>query len=170
MITIRAVTENDCSLLWQWANDNDVRRSAFNTDLIAWTDHCHWFKKSLTNKNRFIYIGNNEANSPVGQVRFDIVNKMAEIDFSIDKKFRGSGFGKELLKLGIGRVVQETNVQALCAEIKVSNLKSLNCFKDSFFEFQGEVDIDGETVLRYNITRTNVLRRLLSQRVGNQSH
>jgi len=45
-IRLRQVTENDCELIWRWANDPDVRNSAFNSDPIPWETHKCCFRKN----------------------------------------------------------------------------------------------------------------------------
>ncbi len=42
-----------------------------------------------------------EDGEPVGQVRFDTVGPVAEIDISIVRERRGNGLGIELLRLGL---------------------------------------------------------------------
>ena len=139
-------------------NDEDVRKSAFSSSYISWEDHCRWFEAKLRSDDCFIYIALNESGEAVGQVRFDIVDTVAEIDFSLGKAFRGLGFGKKLVRLGTAKLLQETDVETIYAKIKADNTRSLKCFENSFFERQ-ELENDSQDVAKYKATRTEVLRR-----------
>lgn len=108
-IKLHKVQDQDCKLLWEWVNDVDVRQSAFNSKNIAWDDHRTWFLNKRKAPDCFQYIALNNHDIPIGQIRFDIKNFVAEIDYSIDKNFRGMGLGKILIKQGI---------ESFCAEVE----------------------------------------------------
>jgi len=99
-IRLRPVQEQDCELVWKWTNDPDVRRSAFNSELILWEEHKRWFLKKLTDPHCFQYVALGNHGSPLGQIRFDIHDSIAEVDYSIDRNYRGLGLGAYLLKSG----------------------------------------------------------------------
>ena len=68
----------------------------------------------------------------MGQVRLNISNKIAKIDYSVDKDFRNRGLGLEMLKL----VLQKNNLKKLkfYAEVRKDNEKSINIFKNLKFK------------------------------------
>jgi len=103
-ITLQEAAQNDCKIFYKWASDPDVRRNSFSSDSISWEGHCKWFQQKLDEKNSciFIILGRNDV--PVGQIRFDIDFKSAEISYTVDPGFRGYGLGKEIIKLGISTV------------------------------------------------------------------
>ena len=67
----RLAHDDDCRLLWDWANDEAVRSAAFSSASIPWADHVQWFQAGVASKRRSIYIVETEDARPVGQVRFD---------------------------------------------------------------------------------------------------
>ncbi|MGH9508910.1 MAG: UDP-2,4-diacetamido-2,4,6-trideoxy-beta-L-altropyranose hydrolase, partial [Terriglobales bacterium] len=47
-LRLRRATEQDCRLLWEWANDPDTRANSFSSELIPWDDHQRWFRAKLS--------------------------------------------------------------------------------------------------------------------------
>lgn len=99
-ISFRKANENDAKLLFDWANDKDVRINSLNQFPILWENHLQWFESKLNSPNTLIFILERE-NEPLGQIRFDKVGEFWEIDYSIDKKERGKGYGKIIVKQGL---------------------------------------------------------------------
>jgi len=129
-IMLRRTKEIDCELLWNWANDPEVRQSAFNSKSIAWEDHQSWFIKKQNNPDCVQYIALNSQDVPVGQIRFDIKDSVAEIDYSIDKEFRDMGLGRMLLKMGSELLCeQEENPLSIQGCVKKENEPSNRSFR-----------------------------------------
>ena len=53
---LRNVTENDIDLLYEWANDSEVRRNAFHTEQIPYSTRKAWFAKVLEDNNDAVHI------------------------------------------------------------------------------------------------------------------
>lgn len=98
--TLVEATIEDADLLFEWANDDEVRKNSFNKEKIVYEDHQSWLKKALDSKMRYIYIYY-YGDEPVGQIRIDLIEdgKKAEIGYSIDKAYRGKGHGTQMLIL-----------------------------------------------------------------------
>ena len=47
MLSLRQVREDDCRLLWEWANDPEVRAVSFLSEPILWDQHVQWFKSKI---------------------------------------------------------------------------------------------------------------------------
>jgi len=134
-IKLRKAQENDCELLWKWVNDPKVRQSAFNSKSISWEDHHAWFLNKQNDPNCSQYIALNSHDIPIGQIRFDIKDSVAEIDYSVDKNFRDMGLGKILLKKGIELFCAETEKPiTLQGCVKQENEPSNRAFKDVGFQ------------------------------------
>ena len=120
---IRPVTEEDSRLLYEWRNEELVRKNFFNQEIIPWENHEQWFKKILASDNEYAFILV-DGNDLIGQVRLTVENDVAEISYSIDKKFRCLGYGGIILQL-IENMVAETmpNIK-LCAQVKGDNIES----------------------------------------------
>ena len=125
---IRPVTEEDSRLLYEWRNEELVRKNFFNQEIIPWENHEQWFKKILASDNEYAFILV-DGNDLIGQVRLTVENDVAEISYSIDKKFRCLGYGGIILQL-IENMVAETmpNIK-LCAQVKGDNIESQYLFE-----------------------------------------
>lgn len=123
----------DSHMLFEWANDTEVRQMAFSTEPIKWELHNKWFKKRLKNQNCKIYIFTNE-DVPVGQIRFDITNDgEVEVDVHTNPAFRGKGIGTQIISLGVYHFLNQTGLSAIHAIIKLENVKSRKAFEKAGF-------------------------------------
>lgn len=128
-IEIRSVTENDCDLLFKWANEFEVRKNSINTDKIFKENHNYWFKNKLSSKDTKIFIIECK-NSPVGQIRFDKINNIWNIDYSVDKNYRNLGLGKLILESGLLKM----GSGEFFAQVKRSNIQSISIFQSLGFK------------------------------------
>lgn len=127
---IRYASVEDSKILFDWANDADVRENAFNTEKIKWENHQEWFRSKMECSKTIVFILEMDS-IPVGQVRFDYdtVNKYWLLDYSIDKKQRGLGLGSLLINYSIKKVKGDIR-----AFVKTENISSWKVFeKNNFF-------------------------------------
>lgn len=116
-------------LLFEWANDDDVRKNAFNTSKICYSEHITWFNKMLKDNNIRQYILYDE-NQPIGQIRFNITLDTALIDYSISPIFRGRGLGKCMLDLAKKKAIDEIPIiNKLLGLVKYENVASAKTFE-----------------------------------------
>ena len=131
---LRVVTEEDMELLFEWANEQDVRKNSFSAKDISFEEHKKWFQKLLGDKNcrQYIYEYENEA---IGQVRIRINGDTAEISYSICVGKRGFGHGKIMLQL-LCEEVKNTlpTVRKLVGRVKPDNIASQTTFIEDGFE------------------------------------
>lgn len=150
MLTLRQVREDDCRLLWEWANDPQVRAAAFSSDPIPWEDHVEWFADKLNDPNCLIFVALNDQGTPIGQIRFDITDEQeAEIDVSIAGDRRGSGYGTLLLNQGVEEIFRTTPIRIVHAFIKPDNVGSIRAFEKAKFERVGLETMKGHTAKHY---------------------
>jgi RimJ/RimL family protein N-acetyltransferase len=126
---LRRIDESDVKILFDWANDNMVRKNALHSDPILWKKHMTWFKKKLDSTETFIYILET-SNAKIGQVRIDSENGYWTIDYSISKEFRGKGYGKLMIMLLLKKVVKKP----LLALVKENNIPSQKVFEELEFK------------------------------------
>jgi len=50
-LSLRKVIDTDESILFNWANDPDVRKWSFNQNFITSNEHRTWFKQKLNDIN-----------------------------------------------------------------------------------------------------------------------
>ena len=131
---LRRATETDIDLLFQWVNEQTVRRNAFSTAEITYEEHVKWYKKTLSRSDcrQYIYMSGNEA---IGQIRLTINEDEAEIDYSICLEKRGMGYGKQMLSLLRMQVKQDfPNIRRLIGKVKPENLASQKAFVSMGYE------------------------------------
>lgn len=134
-IKLRPVREDQCYLLFKWANDETVRRNSFNSHEIDYEEHKKWFESKIKSPNTFIYIGYNDEGTPVGQIRVDVEEGIGVIDYSIDKRYRGQGYGTQLLKEIVLKFRNEgRRVQKLLGKVKMENVPSRRAFQKAGYK------------------------------------
>lgn len=132
-ITIRRVKMQDAKLLFEWVNDEIVRKSAFNTNLIGWSGHLCWLQKRLEASDTRMYICYHDG-SPFGQVRFEQEDDDVELDYSIEKSYRGKGLSLPLLQKALDQLhLDNSNVSRVIARAKVGNLPSQKALEKANF-------------------------------------
>ncbi|RIV27119.1 N-acetyltransferase [Fibrisoma montanum] len=143
MLTYRVATAEDSQLYFDWANDPDTRQQSFNSAPISPETHAAWFSRRLIDANTLMFVCSNEANEPVGQVRFerkpvaDIPDEII-IGVSVDARFRGKGLASELIKLGCDACREQWGAVAIHAYIKPDNQASIRSFGKAGFTFSHE--------------------------------
>jgi UDP-2,4-diacetamido-2,4,6-trideoxy-beta-L-altropyranose hydrolase len=146
-IKLRPVKEEDCELLWQWANDPVIRSVSFSSEYISWSDHVQWFASKLGDQNCVFYIALNQDNVPIGQVRYEITDKEATISLALAESFRGQGYGGNLILLGCKKLGQNSVIERMNAYIKPDNLASIRAFVKSGFREVGKEIVYGQQAL-----------------------
>lgn len=127
---LRKAVKQDIDLLFEWVNEEAVRKNAFSTGRISYDEHQKWFENLLAREDAGQYIFEQE-DEPVGQIRVCVNDDEAEIDYSICKEKRGLGYGKEMLRLLAERIKQDfPKVKKLTAKVKPDNTASQKVFLD----------------------------------------
>lgn len=125
---LRKVTEQDMKLLFEWANEENVRANSFSTAAIEYEEHKKWFKKLLQDESsqQYIYIFDEEE---TGQIRITISGGKAEVSYSIRADKRNKGHGKKILKL-LEEEMQKNfpDVKKIIARVKPENVASQKAF------------------------------------------
>ncbi len=131
---LRDAVQDDCRLLFEWANDEVTRTNAFNTDSITWEEHNEWFSRMMDNlfEHQYIMMGDDKA---IGQIRLSVEDDTAEIDYSIDHRFRGKGYGNAIVCLVKEKIKEDLPVvKRVVAKVKPANISSYQCFCKNGFE------------------------------------
>jgi UDP-2,4-diacetamido-2,4,6-trideoxy-beta-L-altropyranose hydrolase len=133
MLSIRRANAFDKELYFRWVNDQLVRQSAFQSGTISRSEHECWFSAKLGDNTCYLYVIESGKN-PIGQVRIEIKDRLAEIDYSIDCAYRGQGFGRTMLTLGIEQFALDFHRKIeLRARVKSENTASRKIFGDLGF-------------------------------------
>ncbi|WP_405275896.1 GNAT family N-acetyltransferase [Methanobrevibacter sp.] len=141
--TFRPIQKEDCLKIFEIANDDEVRRSSFNSEKIPLEDHKNWFKNILNDDSVKFYVLEYEDDL-IGQLRLDFDEKYPVISISLNKKYRGLGLSKILLSKGLelidGKVI---------AYIKKENIRSISFFKSMGFKKECDVVIKNCDALKF---------------------
>ncbi len=130
---IKEATKEDCLLLYNWVNEESVRQNSFNSNIIDYEEHIIWFNDKLSSKNctiNIFYLNN----TPIGQIRLEIINNIGEIDYSIRPESRGKGYGNILIKMFEEKIKLNNEVKILKGKVKKSNLKSQKVFEKNEYK------------------------------------
>ena len=139
----RKVKKEDCLKIFEIANEEEVRKSSFNSEEIPLDGHKKWFNKILKDDLVKFYVLEYE-DEIIGQLRLDFDEKYPVISISLSKKYRGLGLSKVLLSKGLelidGKVI---------AYIKEDNFRSISFFKSMGFKKDGKVIIKNHEALKF---------------------
>jgi spore coat polysaccharide biosynthesis predicted glycosyltransferase SpsG/RimJ/RimL family protein N-acetyltransferase len=131
---LRPATTDDCRLYFDWANEPAVRQHSVRSETIRWEDHQRWFADRLASPEAFLWVGFDAADQPVGQVRFELTPEgTLDIGFSVDPSLRGQGKGRQLLRLALHTMRQQTS-RPIVAKVKRDNLASRRLFETLPFD------------------------------------
>jgi spore coat polysaccharide biosynthesis protein SpsF len=124
-MVLRAAASDDARLLFEWFNDADVRAMSFTSAEVNWPRHLAWLQNQLAAKSSArLWIADTADGQPLGQIRFDGDGGQAILSVSIDRHFRGQGYGSRLIAEGCRRVFRNAAVERIMAYVKPENLAS----------------------------------------------
>lgn len=138
-LRLRPAQLEDRRLLWEWANDPDVRASSFSPDPISWETHVVWFNEKFNSSHRtgsksLIFIAEDEKKNATGQIRFDSqTDGDWEVAISVNKHLRGRGLGTELVAAGVRELLKQSRTPRIHAHVKPVNLASVKSFERAAF-------------------------------------
>jgi hypothetical protein len=147
---VRRATEKDLLDYYELVNDDLVRLASFSSSAVTLDEHARWFKNSLANKNRIMYVleGVDSETEFLGQVRFDEVSSTTfdntfELDYSIAFSQRGKGLGNKMLLLGLKMLAENFQNPHVIAKVKLDNFASAKALLKAGFLWQNKIkDMD----------------------------
>lgn len=140
IIYLKEATLEDVDLLFKWVNDESVRKSAFNSKLIAYSEHSEWFNQILQSSDCKIYIGYVDEN-PIGQIRIDLEDNIAVIDYSVDNRYRGRGYGAILLEALENEISYSLKqIKLIMGKVKYDNIYSRQTFEKAGYMNKKEME------------------------------
>lgn len=148
-LRLRAAKESDCNLLWEWANDPEVREASFSSAPILWEAHQAWFAGKMKDPNCTLLIAEDDTGRQIGQFRVDWrSDEEGDIAVSVAAPFRGAGNGASLIDLAVGRVFAERG-DRVYAFVKIENQASRRAFEQAGFSSLGEECVNRHPAIRY---------------------
>ncbi|MDO6391113.1 UDP-2,4-diacetamido-2,4,6-trideoxy-beta-L-altropyranose hydrolase [Pontibacter sp. BT731] len=138
-LNLRKAIPQDLHLLFDWANDPEVRRHSFNPEPILLENHTRWFQSKLDNPDAMLYLAEADG-EPAAHIRFDIHGSTATISYLIGADYRGKGLGHTVLLKGIQQLLHDRpDVQLVEGLVEQQNKASVRSFEKAGFAY-GEAD------------------------------
>lgn len=149
-LRLRPAQPSDIRLLWELANDPQVRAAAFSSDPIPWERHEIWFASKMKDRDCRILIAEDETGSAIGQFRVDWRSPQdGAISVSLSRDRRGAGHGTRLIESGVEAIGRERAGARLHAFVKPENQPSRRAFEAAGFRNLGEDDAAGHRAVHY---------------------
>lgn len=151
MLRLRRAHEADCALLFRWVNEKEARRCSIRSEPVAWETHVAWFYGKRNAPDCLLLIAEDEQNTPVGQIRFDVCAEEATVSISLDGNQRGKGYGSEIISQGAAILFEGTSIRAIHAWIRTGNSASQRAFLRAGFCSQGLQEHHGLCMFHYTL-------------------
>jgi UDP-2,4-diacetamido-2,4,6-trideoxy-beta-L-altropyranose hydrolase len=146
-IRLKMVSQEECRLIWELANEPKTREASFFPDPIPWEDHLQWFQSKLSDPNCSFYVVINTNEEPIGQVRFALHADEAIISFSVSRKHQGKGYGTQLIRIASDEIFKNRRATKISAYVKKSNEISIQAFLKSGYINSGSTHIHGQEAI-----------------------
>ena len=155
MIKFREANLDDINTYFIWANDDLVRSISYNTNKITLIEHTKWFRNKIKDENCLMLLFT-VSNIPIGQVRFEKENaNHSIINISVSNKFRGKGYGSEILKMATEYFFNLNPEIIINAYIKISNISSIKSFEKASFKKSAIINYRGFKSFNYKLDNEN---------------
>jgi len=155
-LCLRHATEKDCQLLWEWANDPDVRTVSFSTDPIPWERHLQWFNAKLADPDAVLYLAVDPEGAPIGHVRYQIEGARAAVSISLAKPWRGKGLGRTILAMATEDLFRTTPATIIDAFVKPVNAVSLQLFTRAGYTRLANEAVSGQDAIHFVLDKNNM--------------
>ncbi len=140
-LTLREARFEDAFLLWEWRNEESVRRVSFDSEPIVFEKHAAWLTRKLADTQSKIYIFECQE-KPIAQVRFDgnVENNTANISIIVDVSARGFGWGGRIIRLAVQTYQEQFLQRTIIAFIKPENQASIRAFENAGFSLEDQTE------------------------------
>ena len=155
-LRLRRVEERDCYLLWEWANDPEVRAVSFSSETISWEEHLRWFRAKLADPNALLYLATDLEDVPVGQVRYHLEGTRAVASINLATGSRGKGNGSLALAMATEDLFRNTCATTIDAYVKPDNDASLRLFARAGFRQEAPEMIRGQRAVHFVLEKNAV--------------
>jgi len=154
-LELHPVTEADCELLWEWANDPTTRANSFDSAPIPLEKHKGWCRAKLQDPKCSFWIAANAEFGKIGVVRFDRHDSEATISVALAPHARDRGYGKKLIRSACDRIFALSEVELVRAFIKPANKASVCAFESAGFLQDADTTVKSQPAEQYVLHRTS---------------
>jgi UDP-2,4-diacetamido-2,4,6-trideoxy-beta-L-altropyranose hydrolase len=121
--SLRRVKPEDKELILSWANDPEVRRSSFDSNVISPAQHQMWFSEKFGSPDTLMFIFENQR-KPTGLVRLEKDKDRVELSYLIAPRERGKGLASKMLDMAISQKRKIWGSREVFASIVDDNIAS----------------------------------------------
>lgn len=126
---IRAVTEDDLTMLLAWRNHPNVNRFMFSQHEIGLDEHRNWFMKTSKDTRRRLLIAEEEK-QPIGYVQFSQVAKGGIADWGFyTNPYAPKGAGRKLGVIALNYAFCDLKLHKVCGQAFAGNKASIALHK-----------------------------------------
>jgi RimJ/RimL family protein N-acetyltransferase len=174
VVSLRALEENDLSLVRRWNCDPEITRYFTSRWPVSMTEQKRWFDTQINtaNKKRLI-ITDRSTDKPIGLLGFteiDHVNKNCEIGLTIgDRAYWGQPHAREAMQLALKFLFMQFNMHIVYLRVMQANERAIAFFKKCGFTQNGilrdMVFVNGsyQSWLWMSITQAEFASRVVSE-------
>lgn len=126
------------NVIFEWANDDTVRKNAFNPKKIKYEEHVKWYLDRLISNDSIILILT-DGYDYLGQLRLDVKECNGIISYSVNKLYRKSGLGTFMIN-NIEKIVpllmnkNNYEIKTLTGRVLKNNISSQACFEKNGYK------------------------------------
>ena len=138
-MTLRAMEQADADLTLAWRNREAVRKSMFQTDVLAPETHAAWIARTIEDPARAYFIFETDG-APQGVVGFtfrDLQTRIAEWSFHIGTATPAPRAGTQMLTEALAQFFTDLDGNVLYGEVIEDNTPSRHLHTKLGFQHQG---------------------------------
>jgi len=132
-ILVRKAEIRDELAIFNLSNQEYVRKVSINKNKISLEDHQKWFRKKLSDNSPF-YVIEDMDGIFLGQVRYQIEDKAAEISLSFSSILKERGLAKNIVEKSLNLLFNEYPLDLIIAHLYEDNIASKKLFERLGFE------------------------------------
>lgn len=130
LFTLRPAKAEDSAIAFEWRNDPDARAASWSATPVEWSGHVSWWTESLNADDRVLLIVEADDGAAVGVLRFDrAAGSEWIVSINIAPEARGRGVGTAILPTACGWMERSRDVDAIRAEVRPENRRSMSLFQ-----------------------------------------
>jgi RimJ/RimL family protein N-acetyltransferase len=148
-LVVRPVNADDCRLIWELANDPEVRAASFLVEPIPWETHVRWFAQKMADEQTLLLIAQDDEGIPIGQVRFDLDGCDAELHVSLFKERRGNRLSVPAIHAALQKLFATRHCKSVHAYVKPENVASVKLFESAGFTKVGTKIVREHSALHF---------------------
>jgi UDP-2,4-diacetamido-2,4,6-trideoxy-beta-L-altropyranose hydrolase len=132
-LELRPAAAEDMMLLYDWANDPEVRQNSFNQSPIPLEVHKIWFENKIKEETSLFLVARVRG-IPAGMIRYDLREAQGVISYLVDRHFRGRSLGAVLLQKGEEALrARHPEISTLVGHVQETNLASVISFRKNHY-------------------------------------